>query len=373
MAYSLADFTGQRPDPVSGHSHLGNGYRAYNPVLGYFTAPDSWSPFGIGGINPYAYCAGDPVNRADPSGHISGAGIAGMVMGAFGILMAPFTAGQSLTVMSCLIAGLEIVSGATAIATGVLEDSSPTASSVLGWVSLATGMLSLGIGVARGGGKLADGAAGLARRLQRINGKIGIPMSGEFRNARFLGINRVNDHVSWNLSFEDTVPFGRRLTIMMGSRWENNRLLPVNEVWNINTETWEECVYRSGGQLRDAVLAQGEHFNVYRLAISESAVISNRPWCAGRASGNLADRFRRSLPEGTPVVAFMDAPQATGPGADALAHAREIEPWSPAWAQWSVMDISDRFEAVEGAITFGDRAAMYPQNLRTDANNENWQ
>jgi RHS repeat-associated protein len=163
MEYSLAGFNGQRPDPVSGHSHPGNGYRAYNPVLGRFTGPDSWSPFGAGGINPYAYCIGDPVNRADPSGHISGMGIAGMVVGTLGILMAPFTAGQSLTVMSCLTAGLEFISGATAIATGAFEDSSPSTSYVLGLVSLATGMLSLGIGIGaalrKGGGYL--GTTGL--------------------------------------------------------------------------------------------------------------------------------------------------------------------------------------------------------------------
>jgi RHS repeat-associated protein len=188
MEYCLSGFNGQRPDPVSGHSHLGNGYRAYTPVLGRFITPDSWSPFGAGGINPYAYCAGDPINRADPSGHMSGLGIAGMVMGAFGILMAPITAGQSLTVMSCLTAGLEIVSGATAIAAGALEESSPSASSALGWISLATGMLSMGIGLAKMTGRAADGVAGLTGRLQRINGKIGIPMSGEFRNPRFLGM-----------------------------------------------------------------------------------------------------------------------------------------------------------------------------------------
>ena len=65
----LPGFNGEQPDPVTGHYLLGNGYRAYNPVLMRFNSPDSLSPFGKGGLNAYAYCAGDPVNRSDPSGH----------------------------------------------------------------------------------------------------------------------------------------------------------------------------------------------------------------------------------------------------------------------------------------------------------------
>ena len=65
----LPGFNGQQPDPVTGHYLLGNGYRAYNPTLMRFNTPDSLSPFGEGGLNTYAYCAGDPVNRSDSSGH----------------------------------------------------------------------------------------------------------------------------------------------------------------------------------------------------------------------------------------------------------------------------------------------------------------
>ncbi|WP_080482256.1 RHS repeat-associated core domain-containing protein [Pseudomonas syringae] len=66
---SLLGFNGEHRDPVTGHYLLGNGYRAFNPVLMRFNSPDSLSPFGEGGINAYAYCAGDPVNFADPTGH----------------------------------------------------------------------------------------------------------------------------------------------------------------------------------------------------------------------------------------------------------------------------------------------------------------
>ncbi|WP_268744425.1 RHS repeat-associated core domain-containing protein [Pseudomonas syringae USA007] len=50
---------------------LGNGYRAYNPVLMRFHSPDSWSPFGEGGVNAYTYGEGDSVNGVDPTGHIN--------------------------------------------------------------------------------------------------------------------------------------------------------------------------------------------------------------------------------------------------------------------------------------------------------------
>ena len=68
---SLLGFNGERPDPVTGHYLLGNGYRAFNPVLMRFNSPDSLSPFGEGGLNAYGYCQNDPVSQLDPSGHIS--------------------------------------------------------------------------------------------------------------------------------------------------------------------------------------------------------------------------------------------------------------------------------------------------------------
>nr|WP_242485701.1 RHS repeat-associated core domain-containing protein [Pseudomonas sp. TH41] len=76
---SLVSFNGERRDPVTGHYLLGHGYRAFNPVLMRFNSPDSWSPFGRGGLNPYVYCAGDPVNKIDPSGHAK-VGLFGVVM-----------------------------------------------------------------------------------------------------------------------------------------------------------------------------------------------------------------------------------------------------------------------------------------------------
>ena len=47
---SLMGFNGERPDPLTGHYLLGNGYRAFNPVLMRFNSPDSSSPFLIAAV-----------------------------------------------------------------------------------------------------------------------------------------------------------------------------------------------------------------------------------------------------------------------------------------------------------------------------------
>lgn len=69
--HSALAFNGERPDGLTGHYHLGNGYRAFNPVLMRFNSPDSESPFSEAGINSYSYCGGDPINKRDDNGHIS--------------------------------------------------------------------------------------------------------------------------------------------------------------------------------------------------------------------------------------------------------------------------------------------------------------
>jgi RHS repeat-associated protein len=79
----LPGFNGEPPDPLTGHYLLGNGYRAFNPVLMRFNSPDNLSPFEGGGLNAYAYCLGDPINRADPTGHW-GWLIGGLMAGALG-------------------------------------------------------------------------------------------------------------------------------------------------------------------------------------------------------------------------------------------------------------------------------------------------
>ena len=77
---SLLGFNGERADPVTGHYLLGNGYRAFNPVLMRFNSPDSWSPFERGGANRYAYGLDDPVNLIDTDGHAPFAFLGGRIL-----------------------------------------------------------------------------------------------------------------------------------------------------------------------------------------------------------------------------------------------------------------------------------------------------
>jgi len=154
----LPGFNGERLDPVCQTYHLGNGYRTYNPVLMRANAPDSWSPFGAGGLNQYAYCEGDPINRSDPSGHMSWQAGLGLGLGILGMLGSVFTFGQSLTAAAAAEAamtasmaadltatGLGVAASVTSVASATTQESNPEASRILGWISFSLGIASVGV------------------------------------------------------------------------------------------------------------------------------------------------------------------------------------------------------------------------------------
>ncbi|MEE4856627.1 RHS repeat-associated core domain-containing protein [Pseudomonas alliivorans] len=128
LGTALPGFTGAQPERVTGHYLLGNGYRAFNPTLMRFNSPDNLSPFGKGGWNAYAYCAGNPVNRIDPTGHVDFsipvtalgllsvfAGAATLIAGAFTQSSNPELSGKLLTAGAVLGgSGLALLGGVTA-------------------------------------------------------------------------------------------------------------------------------------------------------------------------------------------------------------------------------------------------------------------
>jgi RHS repeat-associated protein len=63
-------FTGQHADTVTGLDYYGARY--YDPAAGQFTSADTVVPgggFDVWGLSRYAYVEGNPIARADPSGH----------------------------------------------------------------------------------------------------------------------------------------------------------------------------------------------------------------------------------------------------------------------------------------------------------------
>lgn len=214
----LPGFNGERADPVSGTYHLGNGYRAYNPVLMRFNCPDSLSPFGAGGINPYAYCAGDPVNNTDPSGHVSTAGWVGIGLGIAGILLSVVTGGASIaaaggiaaawaaaSATTLVVGGIGLAADAAAIASGALEEDEPEISGVLGWVSMATGLAGMVAGI---------GKSGLKSVISSAKQREHVVLGGTMKNLDSLGQDFY--------LFDDTYKKAKRLNLVAHGVLEND-------------------------------------------------------------------------------------------------------------------------------------------------------
>ena len=222
-------FNGERQDPVSGHIHLGNGYRSYSPALMRFTCPDSMSPFGAGGINPYAYCGGDPVNRADPSGHMSTGQGVGLGLGLLaGILLSIFTGGASLAVALALdVAGGAVIgAGSELVAEGIDHQK-------INWgaVGISAGMgaaMSLvGFGLGKVGAKAYNRVGKVTQSIissahQREN----VVLGGTMKNLDSLGQDFY--------LFDDTYKEAKRLNLVAHGALENDGTARVARTSEIN-------------------------------------------------------------------------------------------------------------------------------------------
>jgi RHS repeat-associated protein len=287
MAYSLAGFNGERPDPICGHVHPGNGYRAYSPVQGRFTAPDSMSPFGAGGINPYAYCAGDPINRADPSGHVSLGESAGIALGLVGgFVLGVLTEGMALPVVASLLANMagdaaigalseltteaingQRINGSQVRMAALVNAGFSLAGSALGKLLKLTGTRNRPFGglMMSGGGIIHDASAAATPQL-----------SGQFRRPQFFGIFRApggNARASVALSFIDNSEGAERLNIFgpvcRSTRGENISM--GSGAWGGQNYTSVQVDPHEMANMIEAQLLSNPDIQTVRLAIPYAA------------------------------------------------------------------------------------------------------
>lgn len=119
-AQSCIGYAGEYRDAQS-VLYMPGSNRPYDPQLMMFLSPDSESPFGAGGLNRYAYCAGDPVNRIDPDGHSFWSWVGAAVGVVAGLAAVVATAGLLAGPMAVALGGAMVGGGATsaAVAGGV--------------------------------------------------------------------------------------------------------------------------------------------------------------------------------------------------------------------------------------------------------------
>lgn len=191
---SLFGFGGEPLDAQTGCYLLGNGYRAYDPVLMRFHRPDSWSPFDGGGLNPYAYCLGDPINLRDPTGHISTSGWIkiglAVVFTVATVALTVATLGASAPLVgvsfsAAMALTLEVVSGAASIASTVLEETAPdaVATQILTYTAVALGVVSGGASLT--GKVLGKGiSVALAKTVDSLGDVVTLSRSNAMRVTR---------------------------------------------------------------------------------------------------------------------------------------------------------------------------------------------
>jgi RHS repeat-associated protein len=174
QAASLPGFNGERADPLSGVTHLGNGYRAYSPALRRFTCPDSSSPFGEGGINPYAYCEGDPINHTDPSGH----GIITLIIRAIALAIRvglkvamSDAAAATVTTAGYVETGVTAAASlATGVSSRVTQTKNPEAARKLKWAGIGLGIAAAAGAAETVGTRIMRGTKGVSEVAQRVDG-----------------------------------------------------------------------------------------------------------------------------------------------------------------------------------------------------------
>ena len=252
-----------------GWYHLGNGHRVYNPVLSRFHSPDRLSPFDKGGLNPYTYCLGDPINHTDPTGNIAeflhiaalvGYGLA-LVHGGISLLAPLFlksaaTPSVAAALVNASSAGRTIGAGKTGLLTSYAAKKPGMAETALGGLDAVSSMVSL-IGV----------PIGVPTTMLSMKGHSGEALSDLMLTGAILGLSALPIKTI-------VVPFTPKLLEgKWGSRF--SRLVHgrarVNKAWQERADALEL------GNLRELMAARGS---------SRAASVSSAPSVNGSVSSS---------------------------------------------------------------------------------------
>ncbi|MGO0629678.1 RHS repeat-associated core domain-containing protein [Pseudomonas sp. SAR267] len=154
--HSALGYTGEALDAGTGWYLLGNGYRAFNPVLMRFHSPDALSPFAEGGLNCYGYCQGNPVTFRDPTGHYS-SGYSGTSRSLEDIETNRVSPRVELGVMGWIGMGFGFLFAAIASVAAVVITGGVAAPAVAAaWTAAGGGLAGTGAAVAAGAGAIAS-------------------------------------------------------------------------------------------------------------------------------------------------------------------------------------------------------------------------
>ncbi|HDG1679216.1 TPA: RHS repeat-associated core domain-containing protein [Kluyvera ascorbata] len=213
-------FNGQVRDPVTGYYHLGSGYRAYNPELMRFNTPDSWSPFGEGGINPYAYCRNDPINFIDPTGHISWQAGVRIGFSILSLLLTIFTAGASIIVeggimaaiasaraASLILGAVSVVGDVASITSKALEETNPDVANAFSWVSKTCSVISFGSVVPKVPGYIKQAPETVLDTWSKVRGRTGSYSVTKIHDTRSLMVRtadrylKVTDSTAFSIGY----------------------------------------------------------------------------------------------------------------------------------------------------------------------------
>ena len=225
--------------------YLGS-YRAYDPSLMTFCSPDDASPFGFGGPATYAFCAGDPINYHDPSGHMRVSHLSAVIappimttkefrilLAVGSIITAPIGGGALATMLGAVAGGLELASV-------LVEDSDPELASALSVLSFGTGMGGLAAGLS-GASRLTGGAS---REMIRTRIVLNETMAGVGGYRYFDDSLRI---------WEDTHKGVRRLVIQGHGLADDGRALGriATSEGNLNADEFLEYLARKGVNIDD--------------------------------------------------------------------------------------------------------------------------